>query len=552
MFNKQTKLINSKYKKGNPYLCITQKIKLNPTTTVVKIIKHKNSNSYSSLNNLIKQDSKISYDKKIRSISPKMSHKSDTFTFERNKSKSNSIYINKKNISLKVKDDYLNKYSNLSNKINNLKKRSEELNNKIIAYKKKNIKIKKIQKTKSDLKIQILEAKKKNEEELNEKKNKIKSLRKIAKERNKSSPQLDEEQKENGQTINNEENQKEENEIDEIAEEEQEFNDENNKLNKDETQAQRNQNEEGQSKIERLFIYLRTGFSWRPIPTINSTFLCLEITGVIFLLIGVIIIIFTRKIKEIQIRYDDKTECEIGKECSIDFEIGEDMEKNVFIYYRLTNFYQNHRRYIKSKSSKQLKGNFLTEDEIKDDCDPIILNKDINETLYSYDGTTKLDPDKVAHPCGLIAKSVFNDTYEIKKKVGDEQIIIEFDDIAWSVDKDKYKNSANSKEQWYNVEDERFMVWMRPAAMPDFRKPWGKIKKDLSKGNYTLIINNKYPVKSFDGKKFFILSTVNGLGGKNYFLAILYLVVGGISVIAGILFRIGYKKYNSEKYQKIE
>jgi len=228
------------------------------------------------------------------------------------------------------------------------------------------------------------------------------------------------------------------------------------------------------------------------------------------------------------------------------------MEKNVFIYYRLTNFYQNHRRYIKSKSSKQLKGNFLTEDEIKDDCDPIILNKDINETLYSYDGTTKLDPDKVAHPCGLIAKSVFNDTYEIKKKVGDEQIIIEFDDIAWSVDKDKYKNSANSKEQWYNVEDERFMVWMRPAAMPDFRKPWGKIKKDLSKGNYTLIINNKYPVKSFDGKKFFILSTVNGLGGKNYFLAILYLVVGGISVIAGILFRIGYKKYNSEKYQKIE
>jgi len=186
MFNKQTKLINSKYKKGNPYLCITQKIKLNPTTTVVKIIKHKNSNSYSSLNNLIKQDSKISYDKKIRSISPKMSHKSDTFTFERNKSKSNSIYINKKNISLKVKDDYLNKYSNLSNKINNLKKRSEELNNKIIAYNKKDIKIKKIQKSKSDLKIQILEAKKKNEEELNEKKNKIKSLRKIAKERNKS------------------------------------------------------------------------------------------------------------------------------------------------------------------------------------------------------------------------------------------------------------------------------------------------------------------------------------------------------------------------------
>ena len=187
MLTKQTKLINSKYKKGNPYICITQKIKLNPTTTVVKIIKHKNSKSYSSLNNCLNHEySKISDDKKIRSISPKMNNKSETFTSEKNKNKTNSIYVNKKYKSFKVKDDYLNKYSNLSNKINNYKKRREELNKKLSSYKKKDIKMKKIQKSKSELKIQILEAKKKNEEELIEKKNKIKSLRKIAKERNKS------------------------------------------------------------------------------------------------------------------------------------------------------------------------------------------------------------------------------------------------------------------------------------------------------------------------------------------------------------------------------
>ena len=93
---------------------------------------------------------------------------------------------------------------------------------------------------------------------------------------------------------------------------------------------------------------------------------------------------------------------------------------------------------------------------------------------------------------------------------------------------------------------------MRPASLPDFRKPWGKIERNLQKGNYILTVDNKYPVESFKGEKYFILSTVNALGGKNYFLAILYFVVGGVSIAAGILFFIGHKRYNSdnEKTQK--
>ena len=195
----------------------------------------------------------------------------------------------------------------------------------------------------------------------------------------------------------------------------------------------------------------------------------------------------------------------------------------------------------------------MTEDKIKDDCEPIILNKDIYEGVKSYDNSIILNPDDVAHPCGLIAKSFFNDTYNIKKQGGNEAIIISKNGIAWTVDKDKYKNSENSNEhQWLDVEDERFMVWMRPAALSDFRKPWGKIERDLSKGDYIVTITNNYPVKSFDGKKYFILSTVNRLGGKNYFLAILYLVMGSISIISGIGFFLGYNKYNTEKTQKVE
>jgi hypothetical protein len=355
---------------------------------------------------------------------------------------------------------------------------------------------------------------------------------------------ISEDKKENEQIIDN----KEENEeIDEIPEEEQE--DDTDSLNKNKDENSNNQ-EEG--KIEKIFYCLKTSLLWRPIPTIKTTFLCLEITGAIFIFIGIIILVLSNQIKQIEIRYDNNENCQIGSKCDILFNVTEDMHKNVFVYYRLTNFYQNHRRYLKSKSNKQLKGNILTEKEVKDDCDPIILNKDIYEGLKSINKKT-LDPDAVAHPCGLIAKSFFNDSYEIKRQEGNEEIKINGNNIAWKVDKKKYKNADDYNElQWLNVEDERFMIWMRPAALPDFRKLWGRIEKDLRKGNYILSITNNYPVKQFDGEKYFILSTVNKLGGKNYFLAILYLVLGGISILAGILFWFAYKKYNTEKNQKTE
>ena len=81
---------------------------------------------------------------------------------------------------------------------------------------------------------------------------------------------------------------------------------------------------------------------------------------------------------------------------------------------------------------------------------------------------------------------------------------------------------------------------MRTAGLPNFRKLWGKIEKDLPKGDYTLKINNNYPVKSFDGSKYFVLSTTNVFGGTNYFLAICYIVVGALCISFGIVFFIAY------------
>jgi hypothetical protein len=80
----------------------------------------------------------------------------------------------------------------------------------------------------------------------------------------------------------------------------------------------------------------------------------------------------------------------ITQSCDISVKIEADMEPPVYVYYQLDNFYQNHRRYVKSRSDKQLRGEEV-DPALLDDCAP--LNKEGTKTL---------------NPCGLIANSMFN------------------------------------------------------------------------------------------------------------------------------------------------
>ena len=322
-------------------------------------------------------------------------------------------------------------------------------------------------------------------------------------------------------------------------------------------QQQQEQNKESDMLNEKenkkkKFVFKR-GFIWRPVPTIVSTTLCFLISGVIFIVIGVIILHFSSQIKEIEIRYDNIEECELAleskdnKKCIVQIELKEKFKQPVMVYYQLNNFYQNHRRYIKSKSIDQLKGKYLSVNDIEEDCEPIIKNSDLWITT-SIEGKP-LDPDGPAHPCGLIARSLFNDSYTLSTipQIGTEIQILD-KDIAWESDRKRFKNTNNaSVVQWTNIEDERFMVWMRPAGLPDFRKLWGRIEVDLEPGTYYLQIINNYQVKSFNGKKSFVLSTVNGLGGDNTFLGVTYIVVGAISLVMAVLFFVGYKKFNNDR-----
>ena len=97
---------------------------------------------------------------------------------------------------------------------------------------------------------------------------------------------------------------------------------------------------------------------------------------------------------------------------------------------------------------------------------------------------------------------------------------------------------------------EHFIVWMRTAGLPNFRKLWGRIEGGLSPGKYTVHIKNEFEVSPFQGQKFFVLSTTNALGGKNYFLAVCYIVVGTLCMLFAFIFCIAYmRKRNNNPAQ---
>ena len=288
--------------------------------------------------------------------------------------------------------------------------------------------------------------------------------------------------------------------------------------------------------------------AWRPVPTIGSTTVIFMSLGIIFVALGIIILVYANKIIEVKERYDNK--CSEGQQnCPVHLHLNKTMKGDIMVYYEIHKFYQNHRRYVKSKNDDQLKGIEVKEETLKEDCKNALTNGEMGKE-DNWQGEHILVSTAIAVPCGLIAKSFFNDRFNI---VSSDNINIEIDEtnIAWRADvKHKYQNMKDMSKQWIDMRDEHFIVWMRPAAFPNFRKLWGRIKKDLQEGDYTLKVDNNYNVSSFEGEKYIILSNINSFGGNNKFLGICYIIVGGISIILSIVFIIGYSIHQKKEKEE--
>ncbi|KAK1571259.1 hypothetical protein Q3G72_014201 [Acer saccharum] len=290
--------------------------------------------------------------------------------------------------------------------------------------------------------------------------------------------------------------------------------------------------------------------AFKLILTPGSVIASFLLLGIIFIPIGLASLVASEKVVEVVYRYD--LDCvpsnytnnklgfiqnpQIDKTCHKKLTIPKDMKSPIFVYYEIRGFYQNHRRYVTSKSEKQL------------------MKKSYESETVSCSQEANTSNNATIVPCGLIAWSLFNDTYGFT--IEDKPLPINKKNIAWQSDtknkfgSDVYPQNFQSGSLVGGAklnstiplsEQEDLIVWMRTAAMPHFRKLYGKIERDLkAKDVITSEIQNNYNIYGFDGQKKLVLSTATWIGGKNIFLAVAYILIGGICFLLGIVFILLY------------
>ena len=282
----------------------------------------------------------------------------------------------------------------------------------------------------------------------------------------------------------------------------------------------------------------------------NCGIIYFTILFVFFVGCGLPILITALNIQEIIMEYTDCT----TKLCTVSFTLTKQIKKPSYLYYEIHNFYMNQRDFVNSKSFAQLRGDVHIDSSDNDICEGAkylyeMFDNDSSK-YFTYTGNS-LKGEDYANPCGLIAKSMFNDTNFILRNSQGREIKINDTDITNDYyRKYMFKKIKNSTSiQWMDVTNEHFIIWMQMEPMEIFRKLWGRIEIDLPPDKYTITLENNWDVLMFSGKKKLILTGSSKIGTGKFYGIVLLGGAGYCLIIIVVLLYLK-SKHNGRVYKK--
>ncbi|KAE8213286.1 hypothetical protein CF327_g3190 [Tilletia walkeri] len=341
--------------------------------------------------------------------------------------------------------------------------------------------------------------------------------------------------------------------------------------------------------------------AWQPLMTPKSTISVLFLAGIIIAPLGVVIFLFSMKKDYIAFDYTqcannapkavplvdmpstsytyqiDKNpvvsppqwaylpndQAPAGSACRILFSVPTTIPTPVLLAYRITNFHQNHRKYVTGVDTAQMKGKAPQVGDLETLCRPFAKDTETGKAIY---------------PCGLIANSIFNDTFsdpivamgdgtltQTSFPMSESNLVQEYERKKYTVStynpadivpppfwrgstKGPYGYAGGYAEAagmggndtravFDPTKDEHFMVWMNTAALPNFEKLYKRSDATpMGSGKYAIDIFDNWPVQGFKGTKSVVITTAAWNGSRNILLGLITLGAGGLCILLAILF----------------
>ncbi|KAG4946874.1 hypothetical protein JHK87_042881 [Glycine soja] len=257
------------------------------------------------------------------------------------------------------------------------------------------------------------------------------------------------------------------------------------------------------------------------------------------------------------------------------------MKAPIYIYYQLDNYYQNQLDNYYQNHRRKISHTVVGPVEVQH-----LIEHSTSNWMMNLRSSIESSHDLPIVPCGLMAWSLFNDTYTFSRSSSELKngtfigggkldpsipllLFVRLLGTRPSVVRSKpilmarcvvilarqregaYSGITHGELRMVEVVGAKIVgdallfhdcsSWLflkiRTAPLPTFRKLYGRIEEDLDVDDVIVVhLENNYSTYSFGGKKKLVLSTLSWLGGKNDFLGVANLFVGAFCILISIIF----------------